>query len=100
MSDLIARWVLDPFAWAVAGVVFAAIEVVLPGYFFLGMGIAGIEVALVVWLFGGVLTASGYPLALSLVLLASLTVANWFLIKRFLPYHDRNADQAQDINDY
>jgi len=100
MSDLIARWVLDPFAWAIAGLLFAAIEVALPGYFFLGLGLAGIEVAIVIWLLGGVLAATGYPLAMALVLLAVLTVANWYLIKTFLPYHARGADQANDINDY
>lgn len=100
MNDLFVRWMLDPFAWAIAGIVFAAVEVVLPGYFFLGLGLAGIEVALIVWIFGGLLAATGYPFAIALLLLAVLTAANWFLIKRFLPYHARGADQANDINDY
>jgi len=99
-DEMISKWMLDPFAWAIAGVVFGMIEIVLPTYFFLGMGLAGIEMALVVWVFGGALAATGYPFAISLVLLAGFTAANWFAIKKFLPYRDREGDQSRDLNDY
>ncbi len=100
MIELVTRWVLDPFAWMIAGVVFALVEIVLPTYFFLGMGLAAFELALIMWVFGGLFAASGYPLALSMALLAVLTVANWWGIQRFLPYRGRTRDQADDINDY
>lgn len=100
MSELITRWVLDPFAWMIAGVAFGLIEVVLPTYFFLGMGIAGFEVAIIVWLFGGFIEMSGQAVAITALLLALGSVANWFLIQRFLPYRGRNRELNDDINDY
>ncbi len=100
IDEMIAKWVLDPFAWLIAGVVFGLIEIVLPTYFFLGMGLAGAEMAIVVWLFGGTLMETGYPFAVSLVLLALFTAVNWFVIKTFLPYRNRDGDQSRDINDY
>jgi len=100
MNELLTRWVLDPFAWMIAGVAFGLVEMVLPTYFFLGMGLAGFELALMVWMGGGFLEMTGQAVAITLALLALLTVANWLLIQRFLPYRARNRELNDDINDY
>ncbi len=100
MNEYIARWVLDPFAWMIAGVAFGLIEIILPTYFFLGMGLAGFEVGILVWLFGGFLEMSGQAVAITALLFALGTVGNWFLIRRFVPYRGRDQELKDDINEY
>ena len=100
MSELLTRWVLDPFAWMIAGVAFALVEMVLPTYFFLGMGLAGFELGIIVWLSGGFIEMTGQPVAVTLAMLAVFTLVNWLLIQRFLPYRARNRDLNDDINEY
>ena len=99
-TDLWIRWFLDPVAWLIAGVAFGIIEVLLPTYFFLGLGLAAWELALVMVFFSDAFAASGFPLSLPLAMLGLLAVGNWWLMRTFMPYRGRNQDGADDINQY
>lgn len=99
-TETLIRWFLDPIAWLVAGIAFALFEALLPTYFFLGMGLAAIELAPVIWIFGDAIGATGFPVSLPLAMLGVLTAVNWWAIRVFMPYRGRNQDAEDDINKY
>lgn len=72
MEGLAAQW----WAWVAAGMVLAILEVILPGYIFLGFAIAAICV--------GALLAIGVAFSLpwALVLFAALALVTYLLLRR------------------
>ncbi len=99
-TEQIVRWFLDPAAWLIAGIGFGLIEVMLPTYFFLGVGLAAIELAPVIWLFGDGIAATGFPVSFPLAMLGILAALNWWGIRVYMPYRGRNQDGNDDINKY
>lgn len=82
-------------AWLIFGVVLAALEVVLPGYIFLGFAAGAGVVALLVGL--GVLTGAGF--ALTLLIFAVLSLAAWGLLRRFYLRKGQVKHWHRDINE-
>jgi membrane protein implicated in regulation of membrane protease activity len=70
--------------WVVAGFVLALIELVLPGYMFLGSAVGAVVTGIVMWL--GLPPAAwiAASLANALLFLACVSVVAWVLMRWFL----------------
>ena len=88
-------WWQQGWVWVVAGIVLAILEVIIPGYIFLGFAIGAVVVGAMLWI--GLLGA-GLP-ALLLVF-AVVSLAAWWGLRRVL---GTRAGQVKiwdtDIND-
>ena len=89
-------WWQEGWVWVVAGIGLAVLEVLAPGYVFLGFAIGAISVGLLLWL--GVLGA-GWP-ALALVFAVVSLVAWWSLRRIFGLKTGQVRIWDKDINDH
>ncbi len=81
--------------WAVAGLLLAIVEVIVPGYIFLGFAIGAIATG-VIMLIG--LNFGGLPAALAFFAVASL--AAWYTLRRVLGIREGQVKiWDRDIND-
>ncbi|KUP92255.1 NfeD family protein [Tritonibacter horizontis] len=82
------------WAWLALALVLAMIEILLPGFIFLGFAIGAVGVAVIVWL------ASGLGLPLLLLIFAALSLAAWLGLRRKFRLGDGQVKTFQhDIND-
>lgn len=70
-------WWQEGWIWVVAGIALAVLEVLAPGYVFLGFAVGAIVVGALLWI--GILGA-GWP-ALALVF-AVVSLAAWWVLRR------------------
>ena len=91
-------FLLQPWAWLTVGAILIALEIVLPGYFLLGFGLAASAVAMGLAFTGGLI--GGFNGALVFAILVSiwlvLGMGAWYLMARVL----RGSDPRPDINDF
>lgn len=87
---------LNGWLWLVAALVIAAIELLLPGWIF--MGLAGAVGIMAVLLISGVWTAT---LPITLVVTAALSAVIWFALRRFVGVRGAGEKKiwTRDIND-
>lgn len=87
---------LNGWMWLVAALVIAAIELLLPGWIF--MGLAGAVGIMAVLLISGVWTAT---LPITLVVTAVLSAVIWFALRRFVGVRGAGEKKiwTRDIND-
>ncbi|MFB2531708.1 NfeD family protein [Paracoccus sp. p4-l81] len=84
----------SPWAWAVAALVLAGLEIILPGWILLGFAIgAGVVAALI----GTGVLGAGLPMALVAFGLASLVA--WWLLRRSMGARGEARIWHRDIND-
>ncbi len=70
---------MNGWVWMIAALVLAALELILPGWFFLGSAIAALIMGAMI-LMG--LWTGGLPMAL--VVVAVLTGVSWFVMRRLM----------------
>ncbi|RYH06397.1 NfeD family protein [Tropicimonas sp. IMCC6043] len=78
MSQVWNEW----WVWAVAGLVLAILEVVVPGWIFLGFAVGAGAVALLLAVGGPFAAAMSGSVALLLVVFAVLSVIAWLVMRR------------------
>ncbi len=84
------------WVWVVAGFALATVEVLVPGYVFIGFAIGAVLTGLLLW--AGVLGAAGIAPLLLAFALASL--AAWIALRVILgPPGERQKIWRRDIND-
>lgn len=82
------------WAWVVGGVLVGAVEVLLPGYVFLGFAMGAVAVGLLILI--GVL---GGNLAVMLLVFAVLSLAAWAALRAVFPYQSGEVRVVKrDIN--
>lgn len=69
----------EPWAWIVAGVVLAGLEMLLPGFILLGFAVGALAVGVLIW--AGVL---GSALAWMLFVFAIFSLIAWIGLRRFV----------------
>lgn len=72
------------WVWAVLALVLVALEIIVPGYVFLGFAIGAAALSIVLWAggpFGAILSGS---LPLLLLAFAVLSLIAWYLLRRWL----------------
>lgn len=83
------------WVWIVAGVVLGALEMLLPGFYLLGLAIGAVLVGLLIW--AGVLGAN---LPLMLLVGAVAAALAWWLLRRFVGVREGQIKfWDRDIND-
>ena len=83
------------WAWLCAGLVFAIIEVVFPGFVFLGFAIGAGLVALLIFN-----TRLGASLPILLVIFAGLSLVAWLVLRRLFWHGSSQVTHFdRDIND-
>ena len=88
-------WWLEGWVWVVAGIALAGLEVVVPGYVFLGFAAGAIGVGLLIWT--GVV-AAGLPVLL--LIFAVVSLAAWWALRRIFGMRKGSVKiWEQDIND-
>lgn len=84
------------WAWIVAGFGLAVLEVLVPGYIFVGFAIAAMITGLLIGI--GLLAQSGLPLLL--LIFAVLALISWLLVRRVMGRHNGQVKiWDRDIND-
>ncbi|MEM8958365.1 MAG: hypothetical protein AAGC86_11175 [Pseudomonadota bacterium] len=90
----------DPWTWIIAAVVLAALEVVIPGYVFLGFAIGAAAIGLLLGVggpFAAWIAGSGTLLVLSF---AVVSVLAWIGLRRWLSGGAKSVRRIEnDIND-
>lgn len=71
---LIATW----WAWIVAGIFLAVVEIFIPGFVFLGFAVGAVVTGLLIW--GGLETG----LAATLLVFAVASLIAWLAMRRFV----------------
>ncbi|HMO06299.1 MAG TPA: hypothetical protein PKD10_01455 [Paracoccaceae bacterium] len=83
------------WVWVVGGLAIGAMEMVVPGYIFLGFAIGSVLTGGLTWL--GVL---GGSLALNLAIFALLSLAAWVVLRRAMGKREGQVKiWTRDIND-
>lgn len=82
------------WVWVAGGLLIAAVEVVVPGYIFLGFAIGAVLTGLLIWL--GWL---GGSLSVLLAVFAVLSLAAWLALRRALKRDGQVKIWTRDIND-
>lgn len=86
--------------WLVAGLLLAAVEVMVPGFFFLGFGIGAAVTAALVWPMAGLLADSQSGWAWPLLFFAVLSVAATLALRRvFARRRPGRRFDDEDVND-
>jgi membrane protein implicated in regulation of membrane protease activity len=88
-------WWATWWAWVVAGFALGVVEVILPGYVFLGFAVGAV-------LTGGLIGIGvlGGNLPFAIMVFAILSVGAWFLLRRYLGTGGRDVKiWHRDIND-
>lgn len=87
------------WVWMAAGLVLAILEVVVPGFIFLGFAIGAGIVGLIL-LIGGAASWFGGSLALMLVVFAVLSLIAWLVLRRVVGVRQNQTRYVDhDIND-
>jgi len=95
MSELWREW----WVWAVGGLVLGIVEVVLPGYIFLGFAVGAVAVGLLL-LIGGAFGLSFATIAPLLLLFALASLIGWYVVRRtFGPREGQVKIWEKDVND-
>jgi membrane protein implicated in regulation of membrane protease activity len=85
--------------WAVAGILLGIVEVIVPGYIFLGFAVGAMLVALTL-LICGVLGLGAGAIAPLLLLFAVGSLVGWYLLRRIFGIHQGSVKTwERDIND-
>ncbi len=83
------------WVWIVAGFALGVLEVLAPGFIFLGFAIGAVITGLAMWL--GIL---GGSLAITLVVFAVLSLVSWFILRRVVGVTETQTKLwHKDIND-
>ncbi len=83
------------WVWVVAGVALAALEVLAPGYFFLGFAIGAVSVGVIMWTG---LVSFGLPGAL--LAFAVISLIGWAVLRAVFPRQSGDVKLwDHDIND-
>ncbi|KEO61141.1 NfeD family protein [Thioclava indica] len=83
------------WVWVVAGVVLGVLEMLIPGFVFLGFAIGAVIVGALIWI--GVL---GHALPLTLLIFAVVSVVTWLVLRRVLGVrHGQTKHWDRDINE-
>lgn len=83
------------WVWIVAGFALGVLEVLAPGFIFLGFAIGAVITGLAMWL--GIV---GGSLPVTLVVFALLSLASWFVLRRVVGVSDNQTKLwHKDIND-
>ncbi|MDR0809420.1 MAG: hypothetical protein LBE86_09925 [Gemmobacter sp.] len=86
---------MDWWIWFVGGVAIGALEVMLPGYYFVGFMAGGIMTGLVMW--SGLFILS---LPMQILVFALISLAAWGGLRRALPLQRGEVKRwTRDIND-
>jgi len=86
--------------WLVAGLLLAAAEVLVPGFFFLGFGVGAAVTAAFVWPLAGVLADSPNGWAWPLLVFAVLSCLAVLVLRRIFGGRRRSRRfDDQDVND-
>ncbi len=86
--------------WVVAGLVLAALEVMVPAWVFLGFALGAAAVGLLLWVGGPLAAIVAGSLALQLLMFAALSLAAWAGLRAALgPQQGRTRRIDRDIND-
>lgn len=84
------------WVWCAAALALAILEVLAPGFVFLGFALGALGCGLLLFLFGG----SGLSLAALLFVFAVLSLASWLLMRRFFALPTGQVKSFDhDIND-
>ncbi len=87
------------WVWAVAGLLLGIVEVIVPGYIFLGFAV-GAELVALALLFSGALGLGASSIAPLLLLFAVGSLIGWFLLRRIFGVHQGQVKVwEKDIND-
>ncbi|KEP69839.1 hypothetical protein DL1_02100 [Thioclava dalianensis] len=85
----------EGWVWIVAGVVLAALEMLIPGFVFLGFAIGAVLVGVLVWT--GLL---GHALPLTLLIFAAISLVSWLVLRRAMGVRrGQTKHWDHDIND-
>lgn len=97
MSQVWSEW----WVWAVAGLVLAILEVVVPGWIFLGFAVGAGAVALILGVGGPLAAAMSGSIALLLVVFAVLSVVAWLVMRKVFGLRGGGAVRTfdHDINE-
>lgn len=88
------------WVWAVAGLVLAILEVVLPGYFLLGFGIGAVTTGLMLLVGGPFAAWIGGSLPLLVLFFAVASLIAWLALRRVLGVRTGQVKVwDRDIND-
>jgi membrane protein implicated in regulation of membrane protease activity len=83
------------WVWVVAGVVLGVLEMLIPGFVFLGFAIGAVIVGALIWV--GVL---GHFVPLTLLAFAVLSVVTWLVLRRVMGVrHGQTKRWDRDINE-
>ena len=86
--------------WVVAGLVLAALEVMVPAWAFLGFALGAVAVGLLLWVGGPLAAIVAGSTALQLLAFAALSLAAWAGLRTALGgQHSRARRIDRDIND-
>lgn len=84
------------WAWVVAGFGLGVLEVLVPGYIFMGFAIAALITGALIGI--GILSQAGLPLLL--FIFAVLALVAWYLVRRLFGRHQSHVKiWDRDIND-
>ena len=90
----LALWSLW-WVWLAAALCLAIIEIVLPGFIFLGFAIGAALVGILL-----ALTSANWGLPMLLIIFAALSLAAWFVLRRIFRMRDGQVRVIRgDIND-
>ncbi|MEN3951441.1 hypothetical protein [Iodidimonas sp. SYSU 1G8] len=90
---------LHPVAWLTVGLIFGVIEVLVPGYLFLGFATGAIFMSAILFMGAeGLFTGLG-GLAYLIAFYAAISLASWFLLRKVLKAGADARKVERDINE-
>ena len=90
----------NPFSWLVAAVVISFVELIAPGFVFLGLGIAAATIGLLLIPFGGWLEQWSLGWAAMLACYGLFSFLGWVVLRQLLGVHHSQVKIiTEDINE-
>ena len=88
------------WVWVAAGIVLAILEVIVPGFIFLGFAIGAVVVGLLLLMGGGIAAWLSGTISMMLLMFALFSVVAWLVLRRVVGVRRSQSKIVRhDIND-
>lgn len=92
MADLF----FNPYAWLVGAILISCAEILIPGFLFLGFGLAAFAIGILLFLFGSLLSQWDLGAHITLAVFGALSVLSWWLLRKVLGVRQRQETLFHD----